>query len=1077
MYNVAVTSRQGLIAARRECFVGRRLARLLCRAAVVFALLMVGLVAGVPFAHLTPASASDATFVDIPRPVNGHAFGDSVLVLSNGNYVITDPYTQNSTGPSGAVYLYDGKTNQIISTLKGLEGNSGRLFEVGASNFVVVTPNELNGAITWVNGTTGLDGVISAANSMTNGQDPKGLFTSVTNLTNGNYVVSNGAWETSRGYARWAPGNAPATGAIGAANSAVGKTAGDSVAGVVPLTNGNYVISASGFDLDLGVLGTVSNAGAVVWGNGASGFSGELTGTNSLYGWTDDHVGSTITPLTNGNYVVGSPSWHAGSLSVGAATWASGTTGIVGPVDSTNSLIGSSPQDGVGLKVLALSNGHYVVASCSWSNGLTPNVGAVTWGDGTSGKVGVVSASDSLIGTSAGDCVGQNIAAAANGNYVISSSLWGPTDLGAATWVNGSGPTVGVVSAANSLVGSSPGDGVGNYLVSLSDGDVVVPSGGWDNGSVVDAGAATWMSGSSPTVGVVSASNSVVGSHPNDYVGTPIPLVNGEYAVASLFWDNGSATDAGAIRLLPGTGPSSGPLTPDNSLVGSRAGDRVGEYVKPNPVGGFIAGSSRIGVTTFSQPASPTVGVMSPSNSVVGVVDSRLLTFDDGSAATFSDPVVVFNRGNVGPASTLRHVPRTPESTSGRNEAQVGTRRTASGAILVGRPWDPVATLVYAPGPDNVPLAPARLADTRPGGSTIDGRFAAEGTRPAGSTYEVQVVGRGGVPADASAVGLNVTVTAAAGDGFATVYPCGEPLPVASNLNFLTNGTVPNAVLAKVGSGGKVCLFVSQATQLIVDVGGFVPLRSSYSALNPARLLDTRPLGSTVDGIGARAGLRPAGSITAIQVNRGGVATDASAVVLNVTATDATADGFVTVFPCGTDVPVASNLNFRARSAAPNMVISKIGISNNVCLYNSAATHLIVDVNGYLQPAAWYRALVPTRLVDTRSVSATVDGQQSGGGPVAGGSVTVVKVVGRANVVGDATAIALNVTVVDPVDAGFATVYPCGGDPPLASNLNFVPGGAIPNAVITKIGSSGTVCVYTSSKTQLIVDVNGYYYD
>jgi len=91
----------------------------------------------------------------------------------------------------------------------------------------------------------------------------------------------------------------------------------------------------------------------------------------------------------------------------------------------------------------------------------------------------------------------------------------------------------------------------------------------------------------------------------------------------------------------------------------------------------------------------------------------------------------------------------------------------------------------------------------------------------------VQVGGRGGVPVDAAAVVLNVTVTEAGAAGFATVFPCGSDRPNASSLNFVTGSTVPNGVISKLGSGsssvGKVCVFVSQATHLVVDVAGYFP--------------------------------------------------------------------------------------------------------------------------------------------------------------------------------------------------------------------------------------------------------------
>ena len=69
---------------------------------------------------------------------------------------------------------------------------------------------------------------------------------------------------------------------------------------------------------------------------------------------------------------------------------------------------------------------------------------------------------------------------------------------------------------------------------------------------------------------------------------------------------------------------------------------------------------------------------------------------------------------------------------------------------------------------------------------------------------------------------MNVTVVQADAAGYVSVFPCGEPVPNASNLNFAAGQTVPNAVVAKVGVGGTVCVFAERATHLLVDVNGFV---------------------------------------------------------------------------------------------------------------------------------------------------------------------------------------------------------------------------------------------------------------
>jgi hypothetical protein len=109
------------------------------------------------------------------------------------------------------------------------------------------------------------------------------------------------------------------------------------------------------------------------------------------------------------------------------------------------------------------------------------------------------------------------------------------------------------------------------------------------------------------------------------------------------------------------------------------------------------------------------------------------------------------------------------------------------------------------------------------------------------SVFELQVTGRAGIPADASAVTVNLTAVDAAGPGFATMYPCGEARPLASTLNYVSGSPVSNATTVKVGAGGKICLYALTSVQLIADVQGWFPAGADYEGMTPNRLLDTRP--------------------------------------------------------------------------------------------------------------------------------------------------------------------------------------------------------------------------------------------
>ena len=132
-----------------------------------------------------------------------------------------------------------------------------------------------------------------------------------------------------------------------------------------------------------------------------------------------------------------------------------------------------------------------------------------------------------------------------------------------------------------------------------------------------------------------------------------------------------------------------------------------------------------------------------------------------------------------------------------------------------------------------------------------------------GKVLEVPVAGGStGVPGNAEAVSLNVTVTQPKGSGYLTVYPCGTARPGTSNVNFRAGETIANAVAVGVGAGGKVCVYSSSTAHVVVDYAGYFPAGSPLTPMKPQRLLDTRQT----------AGKPSAGSDTAVQLPAGAAA-------------------------------------------------------------------------------------------------------------------------------------------------------------------------------------------------------------
>lgn len=372
------------------------------------------------------------------------------------------------------------------------------------------------------------------------------------------------------------------------------------------------------------------------------------------------------------------------------------------------------------------------------------------------------------------------------------------------------------------------------------------------------------------------------------------------------------------------------------------------------------------------------------------------------------------------------------------------------------------------------PLPPARILDTREGNGAPLGKVGSAGV------VDLQVTGRGGVPASGvSAVTINVTVTEPTALGFITAWPAGEPQPLASNLNFVAGQTVPNLVVVKVGAGGKVRLYNSSGTtHLIADVAGWygasgAPEGARYHPVAPSRLLDTR---TGLGGLLARLGT---GGVLSLQVSgRAGVpAAGVGAVALNVTVTEPLAGGFLTTWPAGATLPLASSLNFIASQTVANLVVVKVGDDGRVGIYNGGGgAHVVADIAGWFGPdgadsGARYHPLSPARVLDTRVANGAP------AGPLAGGQAMALQVTGRGGVPATGvTAVVLNVTAVEPAVGGYLTVWPAGEALPLASNLNFGTGQTTPNLVVAKVGAGGLLGIYNGAgPAHLVADVAGWF--
>jgi hypothetical protein len=316
----------------------------------------------------------------------------------------------------------------------------------------------------------------------------------------------------------------------------------------------------------------------------------------------------------------------------------------------------------------------------------------------------------------------------------------------------------------------------------------------------------------------------------------------------------------------------------------------------------------------------------------------------------------------------------------------------------------------------------------------------------AGSTTKVKVAGAGGVPAEATAASLNLTVTNPRTPGFLTAYPCDQERPSTSNANFTSDNTVAAAAIVPLAADGTVCVYTSADTDLIIDVMGSFEGIDGYIRAGPTRLTDTRDLGSA--GLVAHNPLR----VQLPSSVAGGAA------ILNVTAVAGAQAGFVTVYRCGDPVPATSNVNFAPGGVVPNLVVAAPDATGGVCLFANQPTHLVVDLFGGLTASA-VNLHAPVRAIDTRTAASE---------PAAGSTVTAATAAPPGT-----TGVLVNVTTTQPTTSGFLTAFACDAGRPPTSNLNVVPQQTVANFATVKPDATGNICVFTNPSAQVIVDVMG----
>ncbi|MEO8267097.1 MAG: hypothetical protein ABI706_16455 [Ilumatobacteraceae bacterium] len=252
-------------------------------------------------------------------------------------------------------------------------------------------------------------------------------------------------------------------------------------------------------------------------------------------------------------------------------------------------------------------------------------------------------------------------------------------------------------------------------------------------------------------------------------------------------------------------------------------------------------------------------------------------------------------------------------------------------------------------------------------------------------------------------------------------------------------------------------------TAVAAGVAVTTPVTGRFNLMSPVRAVDTRDL----------PGKLGAGRVLTVPIaGAHGAPADATAAVVSVTAVEPCADTFLTVFPCGSPLPVASMVNADAVSIVANSAVVRLG-GGSLCVFTLQPADVIVDVSGWIGPTGLATTPVsPVRLVDTRPGlhQALTVAQQ----PVGSGRLLTVDVGALPGFDPAATAATVNITAVDPRADGFVSVLPgpCAGVslPPTTSNLNVTTAHDAAASATVGLGA-GQLCVYSSTETDVVVDL------
>ncbi len=634
------------------------------------------------------------------------------------------------------------------------------------------------------------------------------------------------------------------------------------------------------------------------------------------------------------------------------------------------------------------------------------------------------------------------------------------------------GDNISATSAALSL--SNPAgvavDNSGNLYIAdlfcrirkVSGGIITTVAGNGTHGFSGDGGVATSAQLNSPSFVTVDTSGIV---YISDTLNNRIRRLTPTSPVTVSV--NVTSSPAGLTLIVDGTSittPQVFAWIPGSCHTVSANTQAVGTGTQYLPVGTFPAdpcfsstGSYNVNFTTqyYLSTSAGTGGTISPPsgwyNSGTGV-------------SVFAMPVAGYSFANFSGALTGT---TNPQSISMNAPASVFANFAAQGSG----------------GLDFYPVTPCRVADTRPAAG-FTGQFGPP-SMTGGQTRIFNIPSSPcGVPATAAAYSLNITVVTKGYLGILSIWPAGQPMPNISTLNsYSTTSTViANAAIVPAGTNGAISVYVTDATDLIIDINGYFQSAANglkFFPVTPCRLVDTRVSSFQSEFGPPSLAAGATRSFTIPSNNACGIPSSAAAYSLNMTAVPRTTLGFLSIWPAGQPLPNVSTLNvYNAGTVVANAAIVPAGTGGAINAYVTDATDLVVDVNGYFAPLSanglkFYPA-TPCRVADTRVASFPTNlGPLSMG---AGTQRSFPVTQSTCGVPSNAGAYSFNFTAVPHApQLGIFVTWPTGQPQPNVSTMNSYNGSVVANAAIVPAGLNGAISIYVTDISDVLFDINGYF--